>query len=138
MHTGTEQTGIEQTDFEQTRVPGLVMFAHCDSATERFLPAAEKLIGGHPEQTVRNHYSDASQQFHAGEWTGEPGIWRVRYSEHEFCYITRGRVRITDAAGRETLVQAGDAFMVPAGFSGRWEVLEPTHKFYVIFEAKSA
>ncbi len=127
-----------QTSTHATDSPGLVMFAQMNSASERFLPAAEKLVSGQPEQTVRNHYSDASQQFHAGEWTGEPGIWRVRYSEHEFCYITRGRVRITDAAGRETLVQAGDAFIVPAGFSGRWEVLEATHKYYVIFEAKSA
>lgn len=114
----------------------VLMFAGVKSPIERFVPAAEKVLAGTPAQTVANHYSDASNQFHSGEWTGEPGTWKVSYSEHEFCYVTRGRIRIVDAAGAETEVKAGDAFIIPAGFKGTWQVLESAHKYYVIFEPR--
>lgn len=115
-------------------VPQLLLFRSSPSPVEALLPAPEKILAGMPNQTVANHYSDGSQQFHCGEWTGEPGVWQVSYSEHEFCYVTRGRVVITDEAGQATTVAAGDAFVIPAGFKGTWQVLEPTHKYYVIFE----
>ncbi len=35
------------------------------------------------------------------------------------------------AAGR---FSAGASFVIPAGFNGVWEVLEPTAKLYVIYE----
>lgn len=114
----------------------LMLFPLAGTPVEAFMPAAGKLLSGQPAQTVANHYSDASGQFHSGEWTGEPGRWRVQYTEHEFCYVTRGRIAITDAEGQTVEVKAGDAFMVPAGFVGVWEVLEAAHKFYVIFEPK--
>jgi uncharacterized protein len=114
----------------------VLMFAGATSPVEAFLPAVEKLLAGQPRQTVANHYSDASNQFHSGEWTGEPGTWRVHYTEHEFCYVTRGRILMIDEAGNETLVKAGDAFVIPAGFKGTWQVLESAHKYYVIFEPR--
>lgn len=114
----------------------VVMFAGAKSPVEAFVPAAEKVLAGQPAQTVANHYSDASNQFHSGEWTGEPGTWKVNYSEHEFCYVTRGRIRMIDEGGEATEVKAGDAFVIPAGFKGTWQVLESAHKFYVIFEPR--
>lgn len=114
----------------------VLLFAAAHSPVESFLPAAEKLLSGAPQQTVANHYSDTTGQFHAGEWTGEPGTWRVNYTEHEFCYVTRGQIVITDAAGVAVTVRAGDAFIIPAGFKGVWQVTEAAHKYYVIFEPK--
>ena len=32
------------------------------------------------------------------------------------------------------LLQPGDNFTIPCGFSGQWEVLETTRKIYVIYE----
>jgi len=32
---------------------------------------------------------------------------------------------------------AGDAFVIPAGFTGTWEVLDDCAKIYAIFEARS-
>lgn len=115
----------------------LLMFKSATTATEAVLPAPEKVLSGAPKQTIRNHFSEASNQFFAGEWTGDIGKWQVRYSEDEFCYVTRGVVIVTDADGISTRVTAGDAFMVPAGFAGTWDVIEPVHKFYVIYERKS-
>ena len=115
-------------------IPEILLFSTASTATESFLPSADKLLAGRPQQTIRNHFSDKSGQFHSGEWTGDVGEWKVAYTEEEFCFITRGKVLIRSDAGVEVLVQAGDAFVIPSGFSGVWKVLESVHKYYVIFE----
>ncbi len=76
-------------------------------------------------------------EFFCGIWTSTAGKWRVRYTEHEFCVIIEGRVRIESLSGEKHELKAGDAFVVPAGFEGVWEVSEPCKKWYAIFEPKS-
>ena len=93
-----------------------------------------KVLAGTPRATVDNRYSDASQQFHAGTWASTPGRWRVSYTEHEFCYLLEGRVRLTASDGTAVEFGPGDAFVVPAGFTGTWETLESARKHYAIFE----
>ena len=39
------------------------------------------------------------------------------------------------AAADAVTVSAGESFVVPRGFVGTWEVVEPTKKTYVIYEA---
>jgi len=102
-------------------------------AEEYFLPA-EKLIDGNPKQSVWNHYTDAAQQFHAGVWRSEIGKWKISYTEEEFCQILEGISIITDQDGNAVKVSAGDNLVVPRGFVGTWEVVEPTRKIYVIHE----
>jgi uncharacterized cupin superfamily protein len=97
-------------------------------------PAAELLLAGTPETTTRNFFSDAGGRFFSGIWESTPGRWRIRYTENVFCHIIRGRIRIADAKGREWTFKAGDAFVIPAGFAGTWETIEPTAKHYVIYE----
>jgi uncharacterized protein len=84
-----------------------------------------------------NQFADATQQFFCGLWTSTSGKWRVRYTEHEFCVLIEGRVRLESGSGEKHELRAGDAFVVPAGFEGSWEVAEPCKKWYAIFEAKS-
>ncbi len=100
---------------------------------ESFL-AAEKLIAGNPKQTVWQQYTDASGKLFAGAWQSEVGKWRVAYTEEEYCQILHGTSVITDPAGNAVTVTAGDRFVVPKGFIGTWEVVEPTRKLYVIYE----
>ena len=104
-----------------------------DSATEPV--PGERLVSGKPMQSVANAYSDAGDAFHCGAWEGGVGAWRVAYTEHEFCHLLSGRVRLHDDAGGDAVVlEAGQSFVVPAGFSGVWEVLEPARKLYAIYE----
>ena len=98
-------------------------------------PPAERRIAGSPELKVANYFSDASQQFFAGRWAATRGKWRVRYTENELCVMTAGRVVIASDSGERMTFGPGDAFVVPAGFSGTWEVLEDCAKIYAIFEA---
>jgi uncharacterized cupin superfamily protein len=100
--------------------------------------AAERLLGGKPIARVANYFSDSTQQFHAGRWSATRGKWRVSYTENELCVMTAGTVVIESATGERNTFTTGDAFVVPAGFSGTWEVLEDCSKIYAIFEASAA
>jgi uncharacterized cupin superfamily protein len=100
-------------------------------------PAPENLLAGEPRQRVANYYTDPSEQFFAGTWSSTRGKWRVRYTEHEFCHMLRGSVVITSDAGERCDFSGGDTFVIPAGFSGTWEVVQDCVKLYAIFEART-
>jgi uncharacterized cupin superfamily protein len=106
-------------------------------AAEVSTPAVDRLIAGDPRQTVSNYFSDASEQFLAGTWSSTRGKWRIRYSEPEFCCLTKGRVALENQAGERWEFGPGQAFVVPSGFEGTWEVIEDCTKFYVIFETRT-
>jgi uncharacterized protein len=46
------------------------------------------------------------------------------------CVLLAGKVRITDEDGESQTYEAGDAFVIPRGFRGIWETVEPVRKFY--------
>jgi uncharacterized cupin superfamily protein len=52
--------------------------------------------------------------------------------------LFEGRVRIESINGEKHEFRAGDAFVVPAGFEGTWEVVEPCKKWYAVFEKASS
>ena len=100
-------------------------------------PAADRLLVGVPEHRVWNYFTDSTQTFFAGRWSGTRGKWRVRYTENELCVMTAGRVVITSDTGERGEFGPGAAFVIPAGFSGTWEVLEDCAKVYAIFEPRT-
>ena len=97
-------------------------------------PSADRLVAGSPRHSVSNFFTDSTGQFFAGRWSSTPGTWRVRYTENELCVITAGQVVLTSDDGAMNSFGAGDAFVVPAGFSGTWQVLTDCTKIYAIFE----
>lgn len=104
------------------------------AAPESFLPSAEKILAGHPLQRVWSTYTDPTGRFTTGVWECEPGTWRIRYTEEEYCRILEGRSVLTAADGTSEAVSGGDEFVIPRGFEGTWQVLERTRKVYVIYE----
>ena len=98
------------------------------------IAGALTMAAGIPRARASNQYTEPTQQFFCGIWTSTAGKWRVRYTEHEFCVIIEGRVRVESVTGEKHDLRAGDAFVVPAGFEGVWEVTEPCKKWYSIFE----
>jgi uncharacterized protein len=105
-------------------------------ATEESAMAADRVISGKPVARVANYFNDDSQQFFAGRWSATRGTWRVRYTENELCVMTSGKVVISSESGESYSFGPGDAFVIPAGFSGTWEVLEDCSKIYAIFEQR--
>lgn len=87
--------------------------------------------------TTLNHYTDPTEQFFAGIWHSSVGAKSVNYTEEEVCYILEGRVRLSDDVGNAKEFGAGSTFVLPAGFKGTWETIEPIKKIYVIWQAKT-
>lgn len=104
------------------------------AAGEVSTPAPDRLIEGSPEQKVSNAFTDSTGQFFAGRWSSTRGKWRVRYTENELCVMMAGRVVLTGDDGTGYSFGAGDAFVIPAGFSGTWEVVVDCTKIYAVFE----
>jgi uncharacterized cupin superfamily protein len=115
--------------------PGIVCFRSAVEA-QQSQPEPERIRSGAPQLTVWNHYSDPSQQFFAGVWAATRGCWRIRYTEHEFCHLLEGRVLLRSENGQHWEFTVGESFVVPAGFTGTWEVLEDCRKLYAIFEPR--
>ena len=115
-------------------MPGIIRIPHDTTGSTPVPVASERLVAGTPMQTVANAYSDAGDAFHCGVWEGGVGAWRVAYTEHEFCHLLSGRVLMRGDDGSETMAAAGDSFVIPAGFEGIWEVLEPARKLYAVYE----
>ena len=109
-------------------------FASITTPAEHYRPAPEKILKGDPFQSVRNHYSSPDAQFSSGVWEAEPGQWTIQYSEHEYCEILEGESILRDTEGNERTVRTGDRFVIPAGFTGTWEVVARTRKVYVVYE----
>jgi uncharacterized cupin superfamily protein len=112
----------------------LVVFDTHEAEYDEYLTDEAKCLRGRPLQRTWHHFTSADGRFFAGLWEAEPGCWTVRYTENEFCRILSGRSVLRDEAGEERSFQAGDSFVIPAGFAGEWEVLETTRKIYVIYQ----
>lgn len=119
-------------------VPPVRLFSASQPEPQQWHAPPERRVDGNPRQTAWNHYTDASGAFSAGIWEAEPGAWRVRYTEDEYCEILAGTSVLTADDGTTLTVRAGDRFVVPAGFSGIWRVVETTRKVYVIHEPGAA
>lgn len=70
------------------------------------------------------------------------GLWEGKQGEVEFpampydeaCWITEGRVALIDSAGGRREFSAGQGYVLPKGFAGRWITMEDAKKFYVVLE----
>jgi len=114
-------------------VPSIIHFGSAKPEVTTSSPAPDRLVAGHPQHTAHNFFGDTTDQFFAGVWESTTGKWRVRYTENEFCHIKAGVVRIDSVSGESWTFETGDSFVIPSGFEGTWDVIEPVRKLYVIF-----
>lgn len=105
-----------------------------ETELEEYYLDPEKLISGNPRQSVWNHYTDPTGKYFSGFWQSEVGKWRINYTEEETCYLLQGVSIVSDEDGVSTTLRAGDSFVIPKGFTGTWEVVEPSRKLYAIYE----
>lgn len=96
--------------------------------------AAEKLLGGRPQTTLWNAFSDPGGKFHVGHWASGPCKLAVNYTENELCVLLTGRVVLTDLAGAQAEYGPHEPFVIVAGFNGTWESLGDVTKIYAIYE----
>lgn len=123
---------------EPKLIDALRDFSNDMVAPEEDVVEASRMISGEPSRTTTwNHYTDPTEQFFAGIWSSTVGAKRVSYTEEEFCYILEGRARLTDVNGASKEFGPGQGFVIPAGFAGVWETLEPVKKIYTIWQPKA-
>jgi uncharacterized cupin superfamily protein len=83
--------------------------------------------------TTTEWYGDPSGRFKTGFWAAhQPGRSEIDYTSDELCVILEGVVRLTDSAGHVETYRAGDTFLIPNGFKGVWETVQPVRKFYAV------
>lgn len=92
----------------------------------------DRVLQGDPHHESTVFYSSAAGDMTAGTWTSTPGTWRAFTERDEFCYIVSGHVRLISEDGMIRSFKTGDAFLIPNGFSGCWEVVETTTKHFVV------
>lgn len=109
------------------------VFASLDRLRESTVDAGPRVGADSGDPQVRFVELYDSDGREAGVWTCTPGGWAIEdRPDTETVLILSGRARITDADGSATDVGPGDLFVLPQGWSGRWDILEPVEKFYVI------
>lgn len=117
-------------------MPNLIAFADPAPAAAEDRPAADRAIGPAPLRLTAERYVAEDGAVSIGDWACEPGAWRIRFhpGRHEFFQVLEGRLRISDEAGNAREFGPGDACVIPAGFSGTFEVLEAVKKRYVMLD----
>jgi uncharacterized cupin superfamily protein len=116
-------------------IDAVIDFAHHPVAAEEGTVAGERMVstGALCRTTTWNHYTDPSERFFAGIWASDVGAFKVSYTEEETCVILEGRVRLSDGSGGVKEFGPGSTFVIPAGFEGVWETVEPVKKVYTIW-----
>lgn len=117
----------------------LIPFSQAISSPSYDRPRPERLVQGNPARTTWEHYANPSGEVSCGVWACEVGAWRIAFDEtsDEYFHVQEGRIRITDDAGNACEFGAGEACVIPAGFTGVFEVLEPVKKHYVMVKRKA-
>ncbi|MBV8665745.1 MAG: DUF861 domain-containing protein [Burkholderiaceae bacterium] len=122
-----------------SNLPTVIDFSRQTIEPEYDHPRQERRLQGNPLRTTWNHFTSASDEISAGVWACEVGSWRIAFADNkdEFFCVIEGRCRVIDEAGHAAEAGPGQALVIPAGFKGVFEVLEPVKKHYVIVERKT-
>ena len=114
---------------------GIVHFSLAQAPVEVDYPRPDRLLSEHnPRRETCNFY--AAGGVSAGIWSCEPGRWRIAFAghKHEYFHVLEGRLAIEDEQGLRREFGPGEAGLIPAGFRGVFQVLEPVRKHYVVIE----
>jgi uncharacterized cupin superfamily protein len=114
----------------------LIVFSQQTPAPSHDRPRPDRLVKGNPLRATQEHFLAPAGDLSAGIWACEPGAWNIAFApgKDEFFCIISGRVRITDSNGHDAEFGPGEAGVIPAGFTGCFEVLEAVRKHYVVLE----
>lgn len=112
----------------------VITFASHDGTPgqRRLADLPDCVVDGDPHHTTVSHFTSPDGTLTTGSWTSTPGKWHAFTDRDEFCYITEGHVELIHEDGTVESFRAGDAFLIPNGFRGFWNVIETTTKHYVI------
>lgn len=117
-----------------TQATQVIDFQHGSGVYEarRLRDLPDRVLEGDPHHESTVYFNGVAGDLTAGTWTSTPGKWRAFTHRDEFCYIVSGHVRLIGDDGTVQSFKTGDAFLIPNGFTGCWEVVETTTKHFVV------
>jgi len=105
-----------------------------DFSELRLKDSPERLLEGDPTHQTTVHFTNTDSKVVAGTWTATAGKFKVAKDRDEFCHIVSGKAELVDQDGHGITFTTGDAFVIPNGFEGHWNVIETTTKHFVIYK----
>ena len=117
--------------------PAVIRFGSTPAQVEALMnsPAAVKKTSEIRTTTSVPMFKSNDKKFASGMFSSSAGYAQYdSYRTDEFCYIISGEATLTAADGTITKLKAGDAVLVPKGWSGRWTTSGYT-KFSVTYNA---
>ncbi|WP_048307869.1 cupin domain-containing protein [Halomonas sp. PR-M31] len=102
------------------------------TSERRLADLPDRVVEGDPQHETKLRFESPDGALIAGTWTSTPGKWHAFTQRDEFCYILSGHCKLIDEDGKVQTFHAGDAFLIPNGFRGYWEIIETTVKHFVI------
>ncbi|QKW23636.1 cupin domain-containing protein [Kitasatospora sp. NA04385] len=118
-------------------IKDIVVFGESEGEVRHVRKGPDRWIAGELAITNTLQFASPDGAFTAGIWESTPGKFRAVYEEDEFYHMLYGQVVIADEDGNARTFHPGDTIVVPAGFTGTWEVVEPTKKFYAHYRPGS-
>ena len=103
-----------------------------ETVKRRLADLPERVVEGDPHHTTDLHFESPDGTLVSGTWTSTPGKWHVFIDRDEFCMILSGHVELISDSGHIQDFKKGDAFQIPNGFRGYWNVIDTTTKHFVI------
>lgn len=116
--------------------PAIIRFDTPDFEPEFDRPRPDRLEAGNPLRRTWTFYDALQGDLSAGIWACEVGRWRIVFPEgkDEYFFVLEGVVRLHDAACGFTEFRAGQGGVIPGGFEGAFEVVEPVRKHFVVVD----
>lgn len=114
-------------------MPKLIHVSESDTR-QGLTPAGPRPGADAGDPQVRTLALESGAGVRMGIWECTPGSWAVRDKpETETFYVIEGKANLhDDETGVVFAIEAGDFVTFPAGWSGRWTVLETLRKAYTV------
>jgi uncharacterized cupin superfamily protein len=92
-----------------------------------------------PVLNAYSYYEDKDLGLYVGVWdsTASQEVF-LPYSMDEFMWLIEGQVAMVDENDDETIVKAGEAFVIPKGLPCSWKLEGYLKKFYMIYDAPNS
>lgn len=96
---------------------------------------ADTLVEGTAQEQGHIFFSNTAGNVNAGVWECTSCTERIRdYPFDQCCFVLEGSLTIIDENGHSDIFGPGDAFIIPRGFCGDWQMTERYKNFFVTIE----
>jgi uncharacterized cupin superfamily protein len=89
-----------------------------------------------PDLNAHSYYENETLGLYVGVWdsTASQEVF-LPYNMDEFMWLIDGQVIMVDQNKEETIINAGEAFVIPKGYPCSWKQEGYLKKFYMIYDA---